>query len=169
MKMRTISGARPWLGRLAAMALGTSLVIAATMTLSPHVVAQDDGSSRKCSLSTLRGDYGLLASGVRRLPPPLGSGTERFAATAVWTFHGDGTFTQGPGGALKGETTGLAPAINEIPGTYQVNENCTGSLALFAPELPVPVQYSIVIVDNARQVKAIVTNPGLATVELTRK
>jgi hypothetical protein len=169
MQMRIISGTRPWFGRLAAMALGTSLVIGATMTLSPHVVAQDDGSVRKCSLNTLRGDYGLLASWVRRLPPALGDGTERFVATAIWTFRGDGTFTQGPGGALKGETTGLAPAINEIPGTYQVNENCTGSMALFAPDLPFPVQYSIAIVDNARRVNAIVSNPGVATVELIRK
>lgn len=169
METRTGSRRQQLLGRVSALALGTSIVVAAAMALSPRVAAQDEETGRTCAESTLRGDYGLLASGVRNLPPVLGGGSEHFVATALWTFHGDGTFTQRTGAALHGEVTGIAPGLNEVPGTYQVNENCTGSMSLFVPDLPFPVQYSFVIVNNARQVNAAVMNPGVATAELVRK
>ena len=157
------------MGRVLAVALGTLIVIAAAMALSPDVAAQGERTGRICAESTLRGDYGLLASGVRGVPPPLGGGTEHFVATALWSFHGDGTFTQRTGAALHGEVTGIAPGVNEVPGTYQVNENCTGSMSLFVPDLPFPVEYSFVIVNNARQVNAAIMKPGTGTAELVRK
>ena len=169
METRTGSARQLLLGRVLAITLGTSIVIAAAMALSPHVAAQDEETGRICAESTLRGDYGLLASGVRRLPPALGGGSEHFVATALWTFHADGTFTQRTGAALHGEVTGIAPGLNEVSGTYQVDENCTGRMSLFVPDLPFPLQYSFVIVDNARRVNAAVMNPGVATAELVRK
>ena len=169
METRTDSGRRRLLGDVLAMALGTSIVVAAAMAFSPQAAAQDERTGRICAESTLRGDYGLLASGVRKLPPALGGVTEHFVATALWSFHGDGTFTQRTGAALHGEITGIAPALNEVPGTYQVNENCTGSMSLFVPDLPFPVRYSFVIVNNARQVNAAIMNPGVGTAELVRK
>lgn len=169
METRTDSGRRRMLGGGLAMAVGTSIVVAAAMAFSPHVAAQGEETGRICAESTLRGDYGLLASGVRRLPPALGGGSEHFVATALWTFHGDGTFTQRTGAALHGEVTGIAPGVNEVPGTYLVNENCTGSMSLFPPDLPFPVQYSFVIVNRARQVNAAIMNPGTGTAELVRK
>jgi len=169
METRTNSGRRRLLGRVLAMAVGVLIVVAAAMALSPQVAAQDEETGRICAESTLRGDYGLLVSGVRRLPPALGGGSERFVATALWTFHGQGTFTQRTGAAMHGEVTGIAAGLNEVPGTYQVNENCTGSMSLFVPDLPFPVQYSLVIVNNARQVNAAIMNPGVGTAELVRK
>ena len=169
MEMRTDSGRRQLLGRVLAMAMGMSIVVAAAMAFSPRVAAEGEKTGRFCAESTLRGDYGLLVSGVRRLPPALGTGSEHFVATALWTFHGDGTFTQRTGAAMHGEVTGIAPGLNEVPGTYQVNENCTGSMALFVPDLPFPVQYTFVIVNNARQVNAAIMNPGVGTAELVRK
>lgn len=169
METRMHSGRpQPWV-RALAIALATLIATAAAMPLSPRVAAQDEGTGRICAQSTLRGDYGLLASGVRSLPPVLGGASEHFVATALWTFHGDGTFTQRSGAALHGEATGIAPAVGELPGTYQVNENCTGSMLLFVPDLPFPIQYSFVIVNNARQVNAAIMNPGTGTAELIRK
>ena len=169
MKTRTDSGRGQLLGRVLAVALGTLIVIAVAMALSPGVAAQGERTGRICAETTLRGDYGLLASGVRGVPPPLGGGTEQFVATALWSFHGDGTFTQRTGAALHGEVTGIAPGVGELAGTYQVNENCTGNMALFVPDLPFPIQYSFVIVNNARQVNAAIMNPGTGTAELIRK
>lgn len=169
METCTDSGKQQLLGRVLAVALGTLIVIAAAMALSLDVAAQGERTGRICAESTLRGDYGLLASGVRGVPPPLGGGTEHFVATALWSFHGDGTFTQRTGAALHGEVTGIAPGVNEVPGTYQVNENCTGSMSLFVPDLPFPIEYSFVIVNNARQVNAAIMKPGTGTAELVRK
>jgi hypothetical protein len=169
MERGTGSGRRQLLDRMLTMCMGILIVVGAAPALSPRVAAQDEDTGRICTERTLRGNYGLLVSGVRRLPPPLGTGSEHFVATALWTFHGDGTFTQRTGAAMHGEVTGIAPGVNEVPGTYQVNENCTGDMSLFVPDLPFPVQYNFVIVDNARQVKAAIMNPGVGTAELTRK
>ena len=165
METRTDFGKRRLLGGGLAMAVGTSIVIAAAMAFSPNVAAQDERTWRSCAERTLRGDYGLLASGVRT----FGGVRENFVATALWSFHGDGTFTQRTGAALHGEVTGIAPPLDEVPGTYQVNENCTGIMALFVPDLPFPVTYSFVIVNDARQVNAAIMQPGTGTAELLRK
>lgn len=161
---------RGWSSRRAvpfALAAGIALVL--LPTIPSQVAAHGEGHARSCSERTLRGDYGLLVSGVRAVPPPLGGGTERFVATALWTFDGQGAFTQGTGAALRGEVTGTQPDTGEIPGTYVVNENCTGTMELLIPGLPVPIQYSMVIVDDAREVKAIVVSGGATTATLTRR
>ena len=140
--------------------------------ISPvNVAAQDGGGVGPCADHTLRGDFGLLASGILKLPPFPGGPSEHFVATAMWTFNGDGTFTQqGPGAALHGEINGTAPARGDVLGTYNVDANCTGTMALHVPELPVPIQYAMVIVDNAREIKGIVTSPtSTTTITLTRK
>lgn len=126
------------------------------------------GPAQACSDETLRGHFGLLASGVRGLGPTL---TEKFVATALWTFDGQGAFRQRAGGALHGEITGSVADPGEIPGSYQVNPNCTGTMRLFPPEIPFPIEYSFVIVKGGQEVKAIVTAPRLniVTVELTRR
>ncbi len=159
----------PLLRRAIPLAVAAGLAVALVPTIPSGVAAHDDTRSRRCSERTLRGDYGLLASGVRAVPPFLGGGTERWVATALWTFDGNGAFTQGPGAGLHGEVTGVAPDAGEIPGTYEVNANCTGKMELHVPELPFPIQYTFVIVDDAREVKAAVMAPGTATAELTRK
>ena len=134
------------------------------------VAAQVEGSASTCGDHTLRGDYGLLASGIRQAPPPFGPGLEEFTATAMWTFDGNGNFTQGLGAALYGRMSGLAPGQGEIPGTYSVNPNCTGTLALHVPQLPAPIVYAIVIVDNAREIKGIITSGhSTTTVALTKQ
>ena len=140
--------------------------------MSPvDVAAQVEGAGGPCANQTLRGDYGLLASGILKLPPFPGGPSEHFVATAMWTFHGDGTFTQqGPGAALHGEINGTAPPRGDVLGTYNVDANCTGTMALYVPELPFPIQYAIVIVDNAREIKGIVTSvTSTSTITLTRK
>lgn len=78
METHTDSGRQQLLGGVLAMAVGTSIVVAAAMAFSPRVDAQDEGPGRIRRESTLRGDYGLLASGVRSLPPVLGGGSEHF-------------------------------------------------------------------------------------------
>jgi hypothetical protein len=156
-------------GLILTMAAGIAVSIA--LTTPRDVGAQGDESGRACSNGTLRGDYGLSASGIRAVPPLLGGGTEHFVATAMWSFQGDGRFTQGPGGGLHGQVTGSQPDPIEIPGTYEVNSNCTGRMQLHVAELPFPIEYTFVIVDNAREVKAGVMSGQLnaTTVLLTRK
>jgi hypothetical protein len=131
--------------------------------ISPIDVAAQDASGRVCGNHTLRGDYGLLASGIR--------GPEQFNATGMWTFDGTGNFTQAAGANLHGLFAGNSTSQVDMPGTYTVNANCTGTMALFTPDLPFPIEYAIAIVDNASEIKGIVTSPAISVtnVSLTRK
>ena len=147
-------------------------IVMAVGGVHPPAAAQADGTGRMCSNVSLQGDYGLLAVGRRAIPPFLGGGTENFVATAMTTFHGDGTFLiQGTGGGLHGEVTGIDPAHDGIPGTYEVNSNCTGTMQWQPPAPIPPIVQSFVIVDNGRQVKSTVMSPlaNVTTVEFVRK
>jgi hypothetical protein len=160
-----------WVGGGTAI-LAIAIAVVVGMDVQPPVAAQTEGTSRTCSNMTLHGDYGLLAVGQRALPPFLGGGTEKLVATAMWTFHGDGTFlNQGTGGGLHGEVTGIEPAHDGILGTYEVNSNCTGTMQWQPPVPAPPIVYSFVIVNNGREVKAAVMSPlpNITTVELVRK
>ena len=140
----------------------TGILVVVGSLSEPDFVSAEDRPV--CSNHTLRGDYGFLASGERRLGPTL----EKFTASGVWTFDGGGAFTFGAGDGLHGALTGSQPTAEGLTGTYTINPNCTGTLA-FQPPLPVPpIQFTIVVVDNAKAVKAANTT-GLSTLELTRQ
>jgi hypothetical protein len=146
------------MGAAVAGLLGAAFGLSTPQDVSAH-------GSRECSNATLRGDYGFLASGVKALGPGT---TERFTASGIWTFDGNGTFTHGAGGGLHGELSGTNPDSEGMTGEYEVNSNCTGTMS-FQPPIPVPpLRWTIVIVGNAREVKA-ANATGLSTLELTRR
>ena len=171
MLRRFESARNRWAGS-AMVTVPIGIVLIAGMGVQPPAAAQTDGTGRPCSNMTLHGDYGLIAVGQRAVPPFLGGGTEKFVATAMTTFDGNGTFLiQGTGGGLHGEVTGVDPGHDGIVGTYEVNSNCTGTIQ-WQPLVPVPpIVHSFVIVDNGRLVKSAVMSPlpNVTTVEFVRK
>jgi hypothetical protein len=146
-----------------------AVAVAAVLSTVSEAAAEPRGShGGTCSDATLRGDYGFTASGTRL----LGMTTDRFVAVALWTFDGNGTFTQQAGAAIIGDS-GLAngpSSPSPIPGAYEVNPNCSGVFELLIAPF-VTVKYSFVIVGKGRQVKGIVTSPetNVVSIELTRK
>ena len=170
--LRRFESARNRWARGAMITVAIVIVMITGMAVQPPATAQTEGTGRKCSDVTLHGDYGVLAVGQRGVPPFLGGGTEKFVATAMWAFYGDGTFLiQGTGGGFYGEVTGIDPAHDGILGTYEVNSNCTGTMQ-WQPPVPVPpIVHSFVIVDSGRQVKSAVMSPlpNVTTVEFVRK
>ena len=154
-------------GAMVTVAIG--IVMIAAVGVQPPAAAQTDGTGRMCSNVTLQGDYGLLTVGQRGL---FGGGTEKFVATAMTRFDGNGTFLiQGTGAGLHGEVTGINPGHDGILGTYEVNANCTGTIQWQPPAPVPPILQSFVIVDSGRQVKSAVMSPlpNVATVEFVRK
>lgn len=150
-----------------ALKVGAVVVVGVVSVVPGLVEAQTTPAS--CSNKSLRGAYGLLSSGIRGLPPQVGGGTERFAATAVWTYDGQGGLLQS-GGVLHGEVLGTQVDTGELVGAYEVNADCTGRSSLNVPGVPYPIEYSFVIVGNGRQVKAVVTSPkpNIVTASLDR-
>lgn len=128
-----------------------------------RVAAQDQAPGRVCHTRTLHGDYGLVATGTRGLAPGL---SETFATISMVTYDGQGGFTAL--GVSHGQTTGVRGG--PVTGTYFVNRDCTGRQITYIPGAP-PVEDSFVIVDNGREVRALVISPAttIATANLRKK
>ena len=104
----------------AAIAVGFAAV--AVLTLTRTVTANDDGR-RVCGNRTLRGDYGILVSGIRGAGPGQ---TEQFVGTALRTYDGHGGFSQVDNS--HGQLTG---ARRDVPatGTVRSQRRLHGDLA----------------------------------------
>jgi hypothetical protein len=139
------------------------LGVAVAPSVPSTVAAQDDASGRVCSARTLRGDYGLVATGTRSLGP---AGIELFVTISMVTYDGEGTFTAE--GVSHGQTTGVRGG--PVDGTYYVNADCTGGQTTFIPGVP-PLEDRFVIVDNGREVRTVVVSPPttIASANMHRK
>jgi hypothetical protein len=112
-----------------------------------------------CSEATLRGAYGIQIQGTRLAPPPAPAGTvESVIGVIVRHYDGRGNFTQVNN--EKGSVSGPGPVDREGFGTYQVNEDCSGSHELQIPGVPVPITDRFVIVDHGREVRHFVVSPA---------
>jgi hypothetical protein len=160
---------RFWLRR--AIRVATTMGLALTCLMLPLKAAEDDEGGRKCSNATLKGDYGLLASGIRGIPPgvpgvPPGS-TEMFVLTGLRTYDGNGAFTtvSNDHGQISGVSRDTATGI------YQVNADCTGTatVVITIPGIPpLKLVSTFVIVLSGKEIKE-ASMSALATAALTRK
>jgi hypothetical protein len=155
---------------IAGIAIGLAFGLA--LNASGRVTAEGARQGRECSDHTLKGDFGLMASGVRRVPfGPHAGQVEMIVGTAMRTYDGSGGFTE-VGGDLHGQLSGVTPDPGQITGTYTVNPDCTGTSILSIPNPAVPpIISTFVIVDNGKQVKEAVMQPtpNVVTVLLDRK
>lgn len=109
-----------------------------------------------CSEATLRGAYGLQFQGTRPVRPPFPPGIESFIGIAIRTYDGEGQFTQVSN--VKGSVIGVEADV-ESTGTYQVNEDCSGTDVLEVFEGGPTVTDRLVIVDDGREVRIAVMTP----------
>ena len=118
-----------------------------------------NGPPHGCNVATLRGAYGLQWIGMRPVPAPPGTPpvTETFTGVAIRTFDGDGNFTQVSN--VKGSVVGLEPENIESAGTYEVNDDCSGTAtSQFTAGGPV-VTARFVIVDGGDEIVQLVMSP----------
>lgn len=145
--------------------LAATVSLALNCLMLPLRAADDNEGVGKCSNSTLKGDYGLLASGIRGVGPGV---TEMYVLSGLRTYDGNGGFTTISN--AHGQTTGVARDI-KATGTYQVNADCTGTATIVVTGIPEPLVSSFVIVDRRREVKEVTLTPAssIATAILRRK
>lgn len=141
-------------------AVGTLVAVAAMIGLGatfpggtlPKVQAQEV-DLEGCSAATLNGRYGLTFHGFSTnsavLPAPVGAFIP-VAGGGVVTFDGNGNFSISETLSLGGQIVSL-----NLPGTYTVNSDCTGSQTTASG-----VHLKTVIVRNGREILAINTDPG---------
>ena len=144
--------------------MASSLAIVVGLSLSGTATAASKDGFGECTNRTLRGDYGILVSGVRGAGPGV---VESFVGTALRTYDGDGQFTQIDNG--HGAVRGFQ---RDVPahGTYEVNANCSGTSLIYFPGAPSPVETAFVIVAHGDEVKDAVMAPApnLVTASLWR-
>ena len=142
--------------------LAVVAIVGVALLTSPRGTRAEEersGHPRGCSLRTLRGSYGIQIQGTRPAPPPALPGTiETVIGVIVRHYDGAGTFTQVNN--EKGSISGNAPADREGAGTYEVNEDCTGTHQLQLAGSTITVTDRFVIVDRGREVRSFVVSPA---------
>jgi hypothetical protein len=152
------------LRRAIAVAIAVGVVAIAGLNVPGTVTAANEDGRRGCSNRTLRGDYGILVSGIRGLGPGQ---SESFVGTAIRTYQGNGHFTQIDN--AYGELTGFQKDVPAY-GTYEVHANCSGTSLIYFPGAPGPIETAFVIVAEGDEVKDAVMAPAptLVTASLWR-
>jgi hypothetical protein len=121
------------------------------------------GCPGNCSLHTLNGCYGSTITGT--LLPNPGPFAGPVAGVVLTNYDGRGGFTQIDTVTIGGV---LVAAGRNSTGTYTVNPDCTGTATINFPDQP-PLQLTFVLDDGGREIRAVVTNPALATTSIGRK
>jgi len=140
-------------------------VLAVSMFHAQSLVAQEQsGEGRVCSNATLRGSFGYTSIGTlldSAVPPPFAG---PFAEVGRQAFDGkgntDGTATLSANGNPNSVT---------IAGTYTVNPDCTGSMAVNVSPLGVTLDAYFVIDDHGAELRAIVTDAGVVESRVYKK
>jgi hypothetical protein len=138
--------------------LGTLVAVAAVIGLGatfhggtlPKVHAQEV-DLQGCSAATLNGRYGLTFRGLftRGAVPAAINNFTPVAGGGLVTFDGNGNLS-------VAETVSVGGLVNpvNVPGTYTVNSDCTGTFTNSHAHL------NLVIVRNGREILAVNTDPG---------
>ena len=122
------------------------------------------GDVRSCEIWSLKGRYLITIGGTRPAPfvlPGL-AGTpgsiEPVTGIFVLAFDGLGGFQIPAPVIVKGALSGLFP---DQPGggTYTLNGDCTGTFSVVLPQLPGPLVNSMVVFNNGREFRSVVTSP----------
>jgi len=140
-------------------ALGTLIAVAAMIGLGstfsggtlPKVHAQEE-AREGCSAETLNGTYALTFSGFStRAPVPAAiNNFTPVAGAGLVTFDGNGNLSASETVSVGG----LISPVN-VPGTYTVNFDCTGSF-ITTPN----AHLNLVIIRNGKEILAVNTVPG---------
>jgi len=121
---------------------------------APLNAADDDGA---CSNATLKGDYGLYATGVRHSRDVPGL-IESHATLAWRTYDGKGGF-KGIGVASNGQFGGVTQGT-PTSGSYQVSPDCSGTVTITIPGLSVVIRSVFIILDGGREIQEIPITAG---------
>ena len=120
-----------------------------------------------CNLATLQGAFGTVGHGfVAAGPPP--TPLAQFATITLLTMDGAGGLTNKTTRSIGGNIT-----RDVSPGTYTVNEDCTGSMVVNTPGPPFQLTFDLVVGElqgvQATKFYFMATNPGrVVTATATR-
>jgi len=126
------------------------VLIASLCAVWPAAVAAD-GDEHDCSVATLHGSFGFTFTGTANTPggPSQRGGVGRFVFDGLGNLIG--TVTTNSDGAVLRRT---------LVGTYMLEGDCTGSLAVtFTDALGGRATFDLVVDDDGREYRTVTTPP----------
>lgn len=143
-------------------------IVATALACVPAAAQSDD--DRACSVATLKGTYGLQASGTR--PVPGTNQSETHSTLARRSYDGKGGLKSWPivsQGQVSGVSEGTGAAQT---GTYEVNADCTGqmTLTIVTPGGAVQLSAKFIVVKQGLEILEVPVTPGnIAIARLQRQ
>ena len=134
---------------------GIALAILSLLGTVPGAWAQD----HQCSNASLDGSFGFTGTGTIFNPS-----ASLFAQVGRQTFDGNGNTDATATTSINGASFPVT-----ITGTYTVNRDCTGSLALHVSPVDIIVHADLVIDSDGAEFRAIVTDPGSTVAFIAKK
>ena len=122
-----------------------------------RAVHAQEANGLKCSNSTIAGRYAIKGDGfVPGGPPP--APLVPFAVVSLMTLDGSGSL-------LNDVTVSRNTVItrNVDPGTFTINEDCTGNMTINIAEPPFQLRFDLVVADKGNEFYAIATTPSVVT------
>ena len=142
--------------------IGIGLCITMGLITVEPGYAEDKDHATECTLATLTGTYVFTATGYTI----ASSGPEPKAIVEVIDFDGEGTLTVP---AVSRSLNGvILPNQVGLPGTYTVNDNCTGTIAFGEPGSGGPT-FDIVIAPNGKECYMLQTNTNNVLAGVARR
>jgi hypothetical protein len=134
------------------------LIVSGSLFQSKTLAARSQTDNEfPCSNRTLKGRYGMKGEGlVPGGPPP--APLVPFAMVGIETLDGAGNLTDAATTSLNGVVTS-----NVNPGTYTVNQDCTGTYTVNISVPPFQVNHRLVIVDKGKEFYLIGTQASVLT------
>ena len=140
--------------------VGITVLFVVIFALGAHAGDDSLQSERSCHIRTLFGSYGIATTGFIVSAGPVGP----VGDVGVISFDGNGAVSQTTTVSLNGNISSRTST-----GTYMVNSDCTGSLAVTLPPPAGLSQSDFVIVDNGKELRLINTGNGRVLVGNARK
>ena len=127
-----------------------------------RTVKAQEAKGFRCTDATLSGRYALRGDGfVPGGPPP--APMVPFAVVSLMTLDGSG--------GLSNDVTVSRNGVisrNVDPGTYSVNEDCTGTMTIHISEPPFQLNFDLVVADGGKEFDLIATTPSVVTIGAKR-
>ena len=127
-----------------------------------RAVTAQEAQGFRCGDATLSGRYALRGDGfVPGGPPP--APMVPFAVVSLMTLDGSGGLSNDVTVSRNGVIT-----RNVDPGTYTVNEDCTGTMTINISEPPFQLNFDLVVADGGKGFELIATTPSVVTIGAKR-
>ena len=111
-----------------------------------------------CNNGTLMGGYATRGDGFAPGGPPPAP-LVPFATVSLMTFDGSGRLNNAVTTSLNGVISS-----NVNPGTYSLNDDCTGKMTIMIPAPPFQLNFDLVVADQGNEFYTIATTPAVVTV-----